>query len=236
VRSRTPDAGRTTRETHDIGTSAEKAEPPQVPPPTVRQRYTDTGRAAIAPVVRGLARMGVTPNAITYFGLLGAVATAALILGRWWLAAGFVFVAANIMDSLDGSLARLTGKETRFGAFLDSTFDRLSEGLILGAMGVTLAQDGEYWAVGVTFVALAASFLVSYTRARAEGIGIHSNRGGLMSRPERLVLTAAGVFFAPIPGVLETVVVVLAVLSSLTVVQRLVHVHRALAEDDARNA
>lgn len=147
-----------------------------------------------------------------------------------------MFTAANVMDSLDGSLARLTGNETRFGAFLDSTFDRLSEGLILGAMGVTLAQDGEFWAVGFTFVALAASFLVSYTRARAEGIGITSNRGGLMSRPERLALTGIGVFFAPIDGVLETVVVVLAVLSAVTVVQRLVHVQRALAEDDARGA
>jgi phosphatidylinositol phosphate synthase len=198
----------------------------------VRQRYTDGARAAIAPVVRALARIGVTPNTITVIGLLGSVATAGLILGRYWLAAGFVFAAANVMDSLDGSLARLTGRETRMGAFLDSTFDRLSEALILGAMGVTLAQDGEYWAVAVTFLALAASFLVSYTRARAEGIGIHSNRGGLMSRPERLVLTAAGVFFAPIPGVLETVVVVLAVLSGVTVVQRLLHVRAALAEDD----
>ncbi|MEW6583239.1 MAG: CDP-alcohol phosphatidyltransferase family protein [Actinomycetota bacterium] len=214
----------------DISTRAENAEP--AAPPTLRQRYTDGARAAIAPVVRGLARLGITPNAITFIGLAGAVATAGLILGRYWLAAGFVFAAANIMDSLDGSLARLTGRETRMGAFLDSTFDRLSEALILGAMGVTLGQDGTHWAVAVTFVAVAASFLVSYTRARAEGLGVHSNKGGLMSRPERLVLTAAGVFFAPIPGVLETVVVVLAALSALTVVQRLLHVRAALARGD----
>ena len=202
----------------------------------MRQRYTAGARAAIAPLVRGLARIGVTPNTITVIGLIGAIATAGLILGRYWLAAGFVFTAANVMDSLDGSLARLTGRETTFGAFLDSTFDRLSEALILGAMGVTLAQDGEYWAVAFTFLALAASFLVSYTRARAEGLGIDSNRGGLMSRPERLVLTAVGVFFAPIDGVLETVVVLLAVLSALTVVQRLLHVRAALAAAERTHA
>lgn len=199
---------------------------------TVRQRYTDGARAAIAPMVRGLVRMGVTANAVTLLGLAGSAAAAGLILGRYWLAAGFVFAFANILDSFDGSIARLTGKETRLGAFLDSTFDRLSEALVIGAIGVTLGQDGTEWAVAAAFLALAGSFLVSYTRARAEGLGIATNHGGLMSRPERLVLTAAGIFFAPFTGVTEGVVVALAALSFITVGQRLLHVRSVLAGSD----
>jgi CDP-diacylglycerol---glycerol-3-phosphate 3-phosphatidyltransferase len=200
--------------------------------PTVRQRYTDRGRAAIAPMVRGMVRLGITANTVTFVGLIGSAAAAGLILGRYWLAAGFVFAIANILDSFDGSIARLTGKETRLGAFLDSTFDRLSEAMIIGALGVTLGQDGAAWAVAAAFLALAGSFLVSYTRARAEGLGINSNKGGLMSRPERLVLTAAGIFFAPLTGVTEGVVVALAALSFITVAQRVLHVRKMLVHSD----
>ena len=149
----------------------------------------------------------MTPNALTVIGRAGSTAAAGLILARYWLAAAAVFAVANLMDSLDGSLARLTGRETRLGAFLDSTFDRLGEALVIGAIGVTLAQDDEAWAVGAAFLALAASFLVSYT----------------------LVLTAFGILLAPIDGVLEAIVVVLAALSFLTVVQRLLYVRAALS-------
>jgi CDP-diacylglycerol---glycerol-3-phosphate 3-phosphatidyltransferase len=200
--------------------------------PTVRQRYTDGARAGIAPIVRLLVRMGVTANSVTLLGFAGSATAAGLILGRYWLAAGFVFAIANLLDSFDGSIARATGKETRWGAFLDSTFDRLSEALVIGALGVTLGEDGIEWAVAAAFLALAGSFLVSYTRARAEGLGINSNKGGLMSRPERLVLTAAGIFFAPFTGVTEAVVVALAALSFITVAQRLFHVRKVLAASD----
>lgn len=179
-----------------------------------------------------MVRVGITANAVTVVGLLGSAAAAGLILNRYWLAAGFVFAFANILDSFDGSIARLTGKETRWGAFLDSTFDRLSEALVIGALGVTLGQEGSEWGAAAAFLALAGSFLVSYTRARAEGLGINSNKGGLMSRPERLVLTAAGVFFAPFTGVTEAVVIALAALSFITVAQRLFHVRKVLAESD----
>jgi CDP-diacylglycerol--glycerol-3-phosphate 3-phosphatidyltransferase len=201
--------------------------------PTFRERYTRGAREAIAPIVRLMARAGISPNALTLLGFGGAAAAATLILTRNWLIAGFVFAAANVLDSFDGSLARLTGKESALGAFLDSTFDRLGEALVLGALGVTLAQDGQDWAVAFAFLALAGSFLVSYTRARAEGLGVGSPRGGLMSRPERLVLTAAAVFFAPIDGVTESVIVLLAVLSLVTVGQRLIHVHSALTKRGA---
>ena len=193
----------------------------------LRQRMNDGMRAVVAPVIRFLVRHGVGPNTVTVAGFAGSVAVCALILERQWLAAGFVFVAAGMMDLLDGSVARLSGRATPFGAFLDSTLDRTAEGLVLGAIGVVLAKDGHWWALGAAFAALTASFLVSYTRARAEGLGIDSNRGGLMARPERLVLIGAGIFFAPLGATLQVVIFVLAGLTLLTVAQRVLFVWRA---------
>ena len=175
-------------------------------------------------------RLGVTPNTITIAGFVGSLGAAALIIERYWIAAGFVYVAASLLDSLDGAVARESGRASAFGAFFDSTLDRFAEGVVLGAIGVTLAQDDLPVAVGACFVALTGSFLVSYTRARAEGLGVTSNKGGLMSRPERIFLTSVGIFFAPINHVLEVVVYVLAALTVLTVLQRIDHVRRALAE------
>lgn len=173
-------------------------------------------------------RAGVTPNALTVAGLVGSAAAAVLVLTRSWFWAGVVFVIASVMDMLDGSVARLSGRASPFGAFLDSTLDRLAEALVLGAIGVTLAADGHEWAVAVTFLALAGSFLVSYTRARAEGLGIETNRGGLMSRPERLVLIGAAIFLAPIGPVRQVAMTILCFLTLLTVAQRLLHVHHVL--------
>jgi CDP-diacylglycerol---glycerol-3-phosphate 3-phosphatidyltransferase len=182
--------------------------------------------------VRGLVRAGVTPNAITIFGFAGAVATAVLVGFQQWIAAGIVFVIGSVSDMFDGSVARMTGKATRFGAFLDSSLDRLGEGFVLGGIGVALAREGSTWAVGMTFAALAGSFLVSYTRARAEGLGVDSNKGGLMSRTERLVLVGAGIFFGGVGPVLEIVVTILAVGTLVTVAQRLSYVHSTLRDAD----
>lgn len=170
----------------------------------------------------------LSPNGLTLFGFAGVCFTAWLMTERYWLAAGFLYVAFSLGDSLDGTLARAQGRSTLFGAFLDSTLDRVAEGVILGALGVTFAQDGHEWAVVACFIALTASFIVSYTRARSEGLGVDDNKGGLMGRPERLVLTGAGIFLAPLGWVLEVVVVVLAALSTLTAIQRIWHVRQAL--------
>ena len=170
----------------------------------------------------------VTPNVLTAIGFLGVIASGILILERQWFAAGLVYVTFSLADSLDGTLARYQGTASTFGAFLDSTLDRAAEGVILGAVGITLGQDGSHWALGACFVALTASFLVSYSRARSEGLGIDSNKGGLMGRPERLVLTGAGIFMAPLGSVLEVSIFVLAALSLMTAVQRVIHVRNAL--------
>jgi CDP-diacylglycerol--glycerol-3-phosphate 3-phosphatidyltransferase len=190
-------------------------------------------RGVAGPTVRGLVRLGVTPNAITVFGFTLAIATCVLIVNEIWAAAVAVFFFGSVSDLFDGSVARLSGKVTPFGAFLDSTLDRTAEGLVLGAIGVVLARDGSWWALGACFLTLTASFLISYTRARAEGLGIDSNRGGLMSRPERLVLTGIGLLVAPIDHALEIVIYIMAVLTTLTVVQRVVHVWRTLQERSA---
>lgn len=170
----------------------------------------------------------LTPNALTLMGFAGVCAVGGLIIAREWVIAGFLYVAFSLADSLDGTLARAQGRSSQFGAFLDSTLDRLAEGVILGALGVTFAEDGRGWVVAACFIALTASFLVSYTRARSEGLGIDTNKGGLMGRPERLVLTGAGIFMGSLGTVLEAVIVVLAALSLMTMIHRIWHIYRAL--------
>ncbi len=189
-------------------------------------------RGVFEPFVRFLVRKGVTPNSITVFGFVGAVITAILVGAHLWIAAGIVFAIGSMSDMFDGSVARMSGRSTRFGAFLDSSLDRLGEGFVLGGIGVALARNGSSWAVGMTFAALAGSFLVSYTRARAEGLGITSNTGGLMSRTERLVLIGAGIFFGGVGPILEIVVTILAIGTLITVAQRLSYVHSFLRRAD----
>lgn len=200
--------------------------------PPARQKLSDATRALFNPVIRGLVRAGVTPNAITVFGFVLAVATAVLAGFQLWIPAGIVFVIGSFSDMFDGSVARMSGKATRFGAFLDSNLDRLGEGLVLGGIGVAMARDGRTWAVAVTFIALAGSFLVSYTRARAEGLGIDSNKGGLFSRTERLVLVGAALFLGGWGITIEVVMTILAVGTLLTFAQRLSYVHSVLRDAD----
>lgn len=198
---------------------------------SVRQRIADGARNIVDPVIRGLVRMGVGPNAVTIVGFTLVAASCALVLAELWVFSWLLFFVGSMSDMLDGSVARLSGKATKFGAFLDSTLDRTAEALVLGAIGIVFARDGNEWALAASFVALTASFLVSYTRARAEGLGIDSNRGGLMSRTERLFLIGTGLFFGWIDHFLEVAMYVLAVLTLLTVIQRVVHVSNVLRAD-----
>jgi len=169
----------------------------------------------------------ITPNAVTVIGFLGICAAAGLAISRLWVLASIVFVAAGLVDSLDGLLARHQGRVTAFGAFLDSSLDRLAEGVILGAIGITLADEGNDWGLAACFVALTASFLVSYTRARAEGLGIDAASAGLMGRPERLVIVGAALFLGSLGDVLAVMMVVLAGLSLMTAAHRIFVVWRA---------
>jgi CDP-diacylglycerol--glycerol-3-phosphate 3-phosphatidyltransferase len=180
--------------------------------------------------VGSLAKWGVTPNMVTSAGIgLNLAATPFIALGHFWWAA-VIFVAASLCDLLDGSLARFSGKESAFGAFLDSTMDRVSEGVTLIALGVYYARTDRLPELVAVFIFLMASYLVSYERARAEALGLDC-KVGLMSRPERIVVLTTGFVFARW-YVLSVAVYLLAVLTTFTVLQRILHVRRQLLRDE----
>ena len=183
--------------------------------------------AALSPIVRALAGAGVTPAALTWAGFLGNVAAAVLIWQGQLFAGGAVMLLSSALDLLDGALARSTGRASAQGALLDSTLDRASEAaVLLGVLAHALDESSNELAV-LTFVSLAASLLVSYVRARTEGLG-GTLTDGLFRRQERVVLLGLGL----LTGWLRLALWLLAVLSSLTVAQRLWLGMRALARRD----
>src|SRR5947208_9993609 len=197
-----------------------------------KQGYTSVARNAASRSITGLARTRVTPNALTTSGVALCAAASVLVLFEnrhellfYWLAA-VVFVAGSLLDILDGALARAGGKTTPFGAFLDSTTDRVSEGFMLTAIAYVFARHGRDVFVAVTMAAVAGSFLVSYTRARAEALGLRGDVG-IGSRAERVVVITAGLVLAPW-GVLPWSLVLLACTAWITVGQRVLHVRKQL--------
>lgn len=199
----------------------------------VKQSYTTGARSLASRSVTSLARTGVTPNVLTATGVSLCLTAAVLVpfenhgkLLFFWLAAG-IFVVGSLLDILDGALARVGGKTTPFGAFIDSTTDRVGEGAMLAAIALVFARHGRDWAVVLAVAAVVGSFLVSYTRARAEALGLRGDVG-LGSRAERVVLITAGLVFAPWGG-LPWAIVVLAATAWLTVVQRILHVRTQLS-------
>jgi phosphatidylinositol phosphate synthase len=200
----------------------------------VKAGYTTGARSLASRSVTGLARTRVTPNALTVAGVTLCVAAAVLVpfedrnrILVYWLAAG-VFVVGSILDILDGALARAGGKSTPFGAFLDSTTDRVGEGAMLAAIGLVFARAGNDTAVVFTIAAVAGSFLVPYVRAKAEALGLRGDVG-LGSRAERVVVITAGLVFAPWGG-LQWAIYLLAATSWVTVVQRILHVRKQLID------
>ena len=200
----------------------------------IKHGYTSGARTLATRSVTGLTRTRVTPNALTTSGVLlcGAASILVLFEGRneilfYWLAAA-VFVVGSLLDILDGALARAGGKTTPFGAFLDSTTDRVSEGFMLTAIAYLLATQHRPVFVAVAVAAVAGSFLVSYTRAKAETIGLRGDVG-IGSRAERVVVITAGLVLAPW-GVLPWALVLLACTAWITVVQRVLYVRKQLME------
>jgi CDP-diacylglycerol--glycerol-3-phosphate 3-phosphatidyltransferase len=200
----------------------------------IKQGYTTGARTLASRSVLGLARTRVTPNALTTSGVLlcGAASVLVLFEGRnellyYWLGA-LVFVVGSVLDILDGALARAGGKTTPFGAFLDSTTDRISEGFMLTAIAYVLATHHHPVFVAVAMAAVAGSFLVSYTRAKAETLGLRGDVG-IGSRAERVVVITAGLVLAPW-GVLPWSLVLLAATAWITVAQRVLHVRKQLME------
>jgi CDP-diacylglycerol--glycerol-3-phosphate 3-phosphatidyltransferase len=200
----------------------------------IKDGYTTGARTLASRSVLGLARTRVTPNALTASGVLLCGIASVLVLFEdrnelvfYWLAA-LVFVVGSLLDILDGALARAGGKTTPFGAFLDSTTDRISEGFMLTAIAYVLARHHHPVFVAVAMAAVAGSFLVSYTRAKAEALGLRGDVG-IGSRAERVVVITAGLVLAPW-GVLPWSLVLLAATAWVTVAQRVLHVRKQLME------
>ena len=175
----------------------------------------------------------LTPNAISLTGLALCIVAAVLVAERQFVLGGLAFVIGSICDTLDGRYSRMSGKGTPFGAFLDSTLDRIEEGIVLTTVAAYFASKDMQFAVGACVVAVLASLMVSYTRARAEALGVEC-KVGIATRPVRVVILSIGLVFAKGAslgdfGLLKPAVYVLAGLSVLTVAQRVWHVRQALA-------
>jgi CDP-diacylglycerol---glycerol-3-phosphate 3-phosphatidyltransferase len=192
---------------------------------SLKERYTTGARALATQSMAGLGRSRVTPNALTVAGVSLCAAASVLVYFEYrneilffWLGAA-LFVVGSVLDILDGALARSSGKGTPFGGFLDSTFDRVSEAMVLGAIALVFHRDGNEVALAFTFAAVVGSFLVSYTRARAEALGLKGDVG-IGSRAERVVVITAGLVLAPW-GALPWAIYLLAVTAWFTVGQRI---------------
>lgn len=179
----------------------------------------------------------LTPNAISLTGFALNLAAAGLVFGRYFFLAGVAFIIGSIMDTLDGRYSRMSGKGTQFGAFLDSTLDRLEEGIVLIAIGSYFASRGDQAAVAAVVAGVLFSLMVSYTRARAEALGVQC-KVGLATRPVRVVILSIGLVFARGASLghfelLAPAVYVLAGLTLITTIQRIAHVQKELRRASA---
>ena len=174
----------------------------------------------------------LTPNAISITGLILNVVAAVLVWQELYIVGGIAFIVGSVCDTFDGRYSRMSGKGTQFGAFLDSTLDRIEEGIVLTAVAAVFAAAHDEVAAAATVVAVLASLMVSYTRARAEALGVEC-KVGIATRPVRVVILSIGLVFARGASLgdfqlLEPAVYVLAALSVITVGQRIWHVREAL--------
>jgi CDP-diacylglycerol--glycerol-3-phosphate 3-phosphatidyltransferase len=198
----------------------------------LQRSYLDGVRRLAANSIEGLARTRVSPNALTAAGVF-LCATAAVVVYfeyrheiLWYWLGAALFIVGSILDVLDGALARRSGKATPFGAFVDSTTDRMSEAFVLGAIALIFAREENEIALAFAVAAIAGSFLVSYTRARAEALGLKGDVG-IGSRAERVFVISAGLILAPW-GALQWAIYLLTITAWVTVLQRVLAVRTQL--------
>jgi CDP-diacylglycerol---glycerol-3-phosphate 3-phosphatidyltransferase len=204
----------------------------------VKEGYTTGARSLASRSIVGLTRTRVTPNALTTAGVSLCLAASVVVFFEYrnpwlfyWLGA-FLFVVGSILDILDGALARAGGKTTPFGAFLDSTTDRVGEAAMLGAIALIFHRYDHPVALALAFAGVAGSLLVSYTRARAEALGLKGDVG-IGSRAERVVVITAGLVLAPISiWLLVAAISLLTATAWITVLQRILFVRKQLAETE----
>jgi len=192
------------------------------------------------PIAILLGKLGLTPNALTIVGFLGTCLAAVAAASQAWVLAGVLVLVFGIFDLFDGALARATGQASKFGAFLDSTLDRTGESLVIAGVVYGCATGGFAAGAGLAALAITFASVVTYARAKAESLGVHGEVG-VAPRPERLVILAAGLVLAGILGgvgpgpergggavALAIALGIIAVLSAITVVQRILHVRQQL--------
>jgi CDP-diacylglycerol--glycerol-3-phosphate 3-phosphatidyltransferase len=202
-------------------------------PPIEREpRGRGAAREYQAQMRNRLIESRLTPNAISLTGFLLCAVAAVLVWQEELLLGGIAFVVGSVCDTLDGRYSRMSGKGSPFGAFLDSTLDRIEEGIVLAGVAVIFSKDGDDVAVAAVVIAVLASLMVSYTRARAEALGVEC-KVGIADRAVRVVILSAGLLLAGLGlEVLDISVYVLAGLSVITVVQRIWHVRQQLTRPD----
>ncbi|MGB3039739.1 MAG: CDP-alcohol phosphatidyltransferase family protein [Candidatus Nanopelagicales bacterium] len=189
----------------------------------------------IDPVAKGLLKVGLSPDAITVIGTMGVSAGALIFFtrGSFWI--GTLVIAAFIFsDMLDGTMARIAGRSGPWGAFLDSTLDRVADGAIFAALLIWFARTNQWWLVAITTVCLIGGAVVSYAKARAEGLGMTCNVG-FAERTERILIVLVPTFIAGlgVPYIQAVALWLLAGLTILTVFQRMVHVYRQANSTEA---
>jgi phosphatidylinositol phosphate synthase len=212
--------------------------------PATRNRV----RGLAVPVALALGRLGLTPNALTILGFLGTCLAAIAAGYQMWVLAGVLVLVFGIFDMFDGALARATGKASKFGAFLDSVLDRTGENLVLAGVAVGCAQAAFSEGVLLAVLAMAFASVVTYARAKAEVVGLQGEVG-VAPRPERLVILAAGLVIGGLgevgqrwdgfdtrllPGSIPLAIALalIAGLSAITVIQRILHVKRQLEQQE----
>jgi len=211
-------------------------------------------RGMVTPIALGLARVGLTPNALTLIGFFIACIAAVAAGAQAWLLAGFLVVFGGVFDLFDGAVARATGKVSKLGAFLDSTFDRWGEGVVFVGIAWGALEMGLSRPVILSSLAMVSAFMVSYTRAKAENMGFTSGSGmaavGLAPREVRIAILTIGLLAAGLlPGfpadagegaggaayplnaiALEVSLGLIAVLATITTIQRILHTVRQAAD------
>ena len=199
----------------------------------VKDTYTDEARRLATKSMEQLGQTSLTPDMLSISGLALCIGASVIVYFEykaWWLflVGSVVFVLGSVLDILDGALARVGGKGTPFGAFLDSTIDRVGEAFMLTAIALSFMRDGKEWAVVLTFVAVIGSFLVSYTRAKAEILGLKGDVG-IGSRAERVAVIAIGLALGSVGGLLWAIVILVAT-AWITVLQRILFVRKQLLQ------
>lgn len=193
-------------------------------------------RVVIEPLARAFDRLGLTPNALTFVGLLLQACVGVLLALGYLPLGGLLLILFSAFDAIDGTLARLTGQVSRFGAFFDATIDRYAEALVLGGLLVYVMTSGAEIQVYLIYAAIVGSLLVSYTRAKAESLGIACTEG-MLTRAERVAVLIIGLVLntwqplAFLPNALTLALWILAVLSNVTAIQRVWAVWRATKSD-----